>query len=230
MPKLTKYTQFVTKFNCLFIKKYVRSRKISLKRLINSIRIRLKMMFKHFKHYALLAGLLLPISSYSSVDHNIAKGLPPVVKGQSISVLQPFKGDFRILGSKVYSADPQAKFSPIDYAVSWGLFADPEIARHISVNQYDRYLNWKMDRVPVPVEQAKQMVSNMHIIPANPEIAKAIKKVKRGDLVRMQGELVEVRDKDLVWKSSLTPTDTGDGACEVFRVSSIKWIEKVGKG
>jgi len=90
-------------------------------------------------------------------------------------------------------------------------------------------LNWKMDRVPVPVEQAKQMVSNMHIIPANPEIAKAIKKVKRGDLVRMQGELVEVRDKDLVWKSSLTPTDTGDGACEVFRVSSIKWIEKVGK-
>ena len=86
-----------------------------------------------------------------------------------------------------------------------------------------------MDRVPVPVEQAKQMVSNMHIIPANPEIAKAIKKVKRGDLVRMQGELVEVRDKDLVWKSSLTPTDTGDGACEVFRVSSIKWIEKVAK-
>ncbi len=81
----------------------------------------------------------------------------------------------------------------------------------------------------MPVEQAKQMVSNMHIIPANPEIAKAIKKVKRGDLVRMQGELVEVRDKDLVWKSSLTPTDTGDGACEVFRVSSIKWIEKVGK-
>ena len=86
-----------------------------------------------------------------------------------------------------------------------------------------------MDRVPVPVEQAKQMVSNMHIIPANPEIAKAIKKVKRGDLVRMQGELVEVRDKNLVWKSSLTPTDTGDGACEVFRVSSIQWIEKVGK-
>ena len=120
--------------------------------------------------------------------------------------------------------------SPIDYAVSWGLFAQPEIARHITVNQYNRYLNWKMDRVPVPIEQAKQMVSNMHIIPSNPQIAKAIKQVKRGDLVRLQGELVEVRDKDLIWKSSLTPTDTGDGACEVFRVSSIKWIEKVGKG
>ncbi len=153
-----------------------------------------------------------------------------MAKDQSISVLQPFKGDFRILGSKIYTDDEQAKFSPIDYAVSWGLFAQPEIARHITVNQYNRYLNWKMDRVPVPIEQAKQMVSNMHIIPSNPQIAKAIKQVKRGDLVRLQGELVEVRDKDLIWKSSLTPTDTGDGACEVFRVSSIKWIEKVGKG
>ena len=38
---------------------------------------------------------------------------------------------------------------------------------------------------------------------------------------------VEIKDKDLVWTSSLTPTDTGDGACELFRVSSIEWIEKV---
>lgn len=179
------------------------------------------------KHIALCLGLMLPVLSQASVEHNIAKGLPPVAKGQSISVLQPFKGDFRILGSKIYNNDPQAKFSPIDYAVSWGLFAEPEIARHITVNQYDRYLNWKMDRIPVPKAQAMQMVSNMHIIPANPQIAKAIKQVKRGDLVRLKGELVEVRDKDLVWTSSLTPTDTGDGACEVFRVNSIQWIEKV---
>ncbi len=48
-----------------------------------------------------------------------------------------------------------------------------------------------------------QMVSNMHIIPANPEIAQQIKQVKRGDLVQLKGELVEIRDKDLVWLSSL---------------------------
>jgi len=87
------------------------------------------------KHIALCLGLMLPVLSQASVEHNIAKGLPPVAKGQSISVLQPFKGDFRILGSKIYNNDPQAKFSPIDYAVSWGLFAEPEIARHITVNQ-----------------------------------------------------------------------------------------------
>lgn len=176
---------------------------------------------------SLMTAGLLQTSAMASVDYNIAKGLAPASADQSISVLQSFRGDFRILGSKTYTDDEQAKFSPIDYAVSWGLFAEPEIARHITVNQYDRYLNWKMDRLPVPAEQAMQMVSNMHIIPANPNIAKQIKQVKRGDLVRLSGELVEVKDKDMVWTSSLTPTDTGDGACEVFRVSSIQWIEKV---
>lgn len=163
----------------------------------------------------LIALSLLGLSMLStgsmafSIEYNIAKGLAPIAKDQSISVLQPFRGDFRILGSKTYTDDEQAKFSPIDYAVSWGLFAEPEIARHISVNQYDRFLNWKMDKVPVPTEQAMQMVSNIHIIPANPQIAQQIQKVKRGDLVRLQGELVEIKDKDLVWRSSLTPTDTG---------------------
>ena len=176
----------------------------------------------------LVCASILSTGSYaSSAEYNIAKGLPPIAKDQSISVLKVFKGDFRILGSKIYTDDEQAKFSSIDYAVSWGLFAEPEIARHISVNQYDRYLNWKMDKVPVPTEQAMQMVSNMHIIPANPQVAQQIQQVRRGDLVRLQGELVEIKDKDLVWRSSLTPTDTGDGACELFRVSSIVWIEKV---
>ncbi|MDN5511698.1 hypothetical protein [Acinetobacter sp.] len=175
----------------------------------------------------LLAASMLQVSASASVDHNISKGLAPLSKDQSIKKLQSFKGDFRILGSKIYTSDEQAKFSPIDYAVSWGLFAEPEIARHISVNQYDRFLNWKIDRLPVPAEQAMQMVSNMHIIPANPQIAKQIKNVKRGDLVRLKGELVEIKDKNLVWTSSLVPTDTGDGACELFRVSSIEWIERV---
>ncbi|ENW06588.1 MULTISPECIES: hypothetical protein [Acinetobacter] len=165
-------------------------------------------------------------ASTSTVEYNIANGLSPVVKYQSISVLKPFDGNFRILGSKVYHDDEQAKFSPIDYAVSLGLFAEPDIARTISVRQYDRYLNWNMKKLPVPPDQALKLVSNMHIIPANPEIAKQIKQVKRGDLVNLKGELVEVRDKDLVWTSSLTPGGVGDGACELFRVNSIEWIEK----
>ncbi|ENX49711.1 MAG TPA: hypothetical protein DIT34_09125 [Acinetobacter ursingii] len=166
------------------------------------------------------------VSASTSSDYNIARGLAPAVKGQSVSVLKPFNGDFRILGSKQYRNDEQAKFSPIDFAVSYGLFAHPEIASQIKINQYDRYLNWSMQTLPVPPDQAMKLVSNMHIIPANPDIAKQITQVKRGDLVRLKGELVEVKDNNLVWTSSLAPGGVGDGACEVFRVHSIQWIER----
>lgn len=156
---------------------------------------------------------------------NIANGLAPVDQQQKISVLEPFHGEFRILGSKEYTDDEQAKFSPIDYAVTRGLFTHPEIARQISINQYDRYLNWKMAKPPIPAQYATQLVSNMHIIPANPEIAQQIKKVKRGDLVRLKGDLVQVNDKDLVWKSALDWNGVGDGACKLIRVDSIQWLE-----
>lgn len=175
---------------------------------------------------AMIGMALTAGNSYASIDHRIAQGLPPLSQQQSIQTLQPFQGNFRILGTKIYQDDEQAKFSPIDYAVSWGLFADPKIAKNIAVRQYDRYLNWTIKQLPVPAEQAMQMVSNMHMIPANPHIAKQLKQAKRGDLIHLKGELVEVRDKDMVWRSSLSTTDVGDGACEVFRVSELVWLEQ----
>ncbi|WOE31123.1 MULTISPECIES: hypothetical protein [unclassified Acinetobacter] len=183
-------------------------------------------MLKKFILGAALSSFLITTTVNASSDYNIAKGLTPVAQGQSIRELKPFNGNFRILSTKIYTDDEQAKFSPIDYAVSSGLFAQPQIAKQIHVKQYDRYLNWKMDYVPVPTQQALEMVSNMHIIPANPEIAKQITQVQRGDLVHLTGSLVEVKDRDLVWTSSLNPADTGDGACEVFKVESIQWLEK----
>ncbi|SPL69748.1 hypothetical protein [Acinetobacter stercoris] len=183
-------------------------------------------MTKRFILSMLFALSAFQVQASQSTEYNIANGLAPVAKEQSISVLQPFVGDFRILGSKVYTNDEQAKFSPIDYAVTRGLFTAPEIASQIKFNQYDRYLNWQMARPPLPPKLAMQFVSNMHIIPANPQIAKEIKKVQRGDLVRIKGDLVEVKDKNLVWKSALNWDGYGDGACKLIRVDSIQWVEK----
>ena len=45
---------------------------------------------------ALLATSMLQVSASASVDYNIAKGLAPLSKDQSIKKLQTFKGDFRI--------------------------------------------------------------------------------------------------------------------------------------
>jgi len=202
-------------------------------------------MFKKIVYAVLFTGSALHVSAavqpwnQSTVDtavasrtatqsaaYNIAKGLSPVLKSQQMSVLEPFSGEFRILGSKEYQDDEQAKFSPIDYAVTRSRFTEPAIARQISINQYDRFLNWKMARPPIDPRLATQLVSNMHIIPGNPEIAKQIKKVKRGDLVRLQGDLVQINADNLVWKSALDWNGVGDGACRLIRVDSIQWVER----
>ncbi len=175
---------------------------------------------------ACCCAVLMLQANASSIEYNIAKGLPPIAKDQSIAVLKPFQGEFRILGTKGYQLDEQAKFSPVDFAVSWGYMAAPDIAKQIQVRQYDRYLNWQIKKLPIAPEQAIQMVSNMHIIPASPDIAVQIQRVKPGDFVRLKGELVEIKDKNLVWRSSLSNTDVGDGACELFRVKSVQWLEK----
>lgn len=172
----------------------------------------------------------IAVASSVSPEFRVAHGLLPIVKGQSVTSLQPYRGEFRILSTKRYTQDEQAKFSPVDYAVSWGTLAQSALADQIHARQYDRFLNWQLKTLPVAPQQAMQMVSNIHIIPANPKMAVQIQQVKKGDLVRLMGDLVEVRDQNLVWRSSLTRDDVGEGACELFRVKSIQWLENSKNG
>ena len=60
----------------------------------------------------------------------------------------------------------------------------------------------------------------MHMVPATPEIAARLRAVNRGDLIDLRGYLVEIAFPDGgEWRSSLTRTDSGNGACELV------WVE-----
>jgi len=63
----------------------------------------------------------------------------------------------------------------------------------------------------------------MHMIPANDGIERQLKSLRLVNLVRIKGFLVEVSNKEgLHWKSSLTRSDTGAGACELLWVESLR--------
>ncbi len=64
--------------------------------------------------------------------------------------------------------------------------------------------------------------ANTHLIPASGRIASALAHVRRGDVVRLEGDLVDVSSPDgFVWKTSLSRTDTGPGACETLYVRAV---------
>lgn len=174
---------------------------------------------------AVLAGSTSAMASWPEGANTVARGLAPA-RNQAVKTLQPYQGEFRILGRKDYQADQEAKFSPMDFAVSEGVLASRHYYPLIGVKQDNRYLTWGVKYLPLPAKRMKELVSNIHIIPATPHIADLLKKVNQGDLVRMRGDLVEVDDNGWTWKSSLSRDDVGDGACEILRVSAIEWVEK----
>jgi len=59
-------------------------------------------------------------------------------------------------------------------------------------------------------------------VPADDTIAQQLKSIRVGQRVNIQGQLIEAKGADgWTWRSSLTRTDTGNGACELVLVKSL---------
>ena len=61
----------------------------------------------------------------------------------------------------------------------------------------------------------------MHIIHKDKDVLKEIISIGNGEHVILHGYLVNVNFKDGPWKSSLSRSDTGNGACEITYVTSV---------
>jgi hypothetical protein len=65
--------------------------------------------------------------------------------------------------------------------------------------------------------------SNNHLVAANSSIAGVISDLYPGEIVTMKGYLVNIsKPNGFYWNTSLSRTDTGKGACEVFYVEGIE--------
>lgn len=144
--------------------------------------------------------------------------------GVQVNELEKYSGEFRVLRRENYSHGTEAQFSPVDFAVGWGDMAKPEIYSKIDISQSNRWYRWRTDsEPPISYRDIETQSANMHIIPANEQVAKTLKKVKADDMVYLQGALVEIQmDDGWQWRSSLSREDTGAGACELMRVDQVR--------
>jgi hypothetical protein len=142
--------------------------------------------------------------------------------GYSIEVLERFDIAARVLGVARYRLDREAELSPVDLALGWGPMSDSDVLRHVQITQGNRFYYWRVQHFPIPRKQIETHSANMHLIPADENVGAALSAVRRGQVVHIEGYLVEVRAADgWRWRSSLTREDTGAGACEVV------WVEKL---
>lgn len=144
------------------------------------------------------------------------------VKGYSITPLESFEIEARVLSAEHYSFGREADLSPVDLALGWGKMSDEAILKDIKISQSNRFYYWRVDEFPIPRREIETQSANMHMIPADDAISSTLKSIKTGQVVKISGFLVRADASDgWYWKSSLTREDTGNGACEVVYVKSL---------
>jgi hypothetical protein len=149
---------------------------------------------------------------------------PPMKCGAfNLKPLAHFALDARVLHSKIYRYDRQSALVPVDLALGWGAMSDQRVLDQISITQSMRFYWWQY-RMPPPISQ-DEIVShstNLHVIPATREIEAQAKSLRTGQLIHLSGDLVEASAPGFgTWRSSLSRTDTGNGACELMVVKEL---------
>jgi hypothetical protein len=141
----------------------------------------------------------------------------------AIRPLADFRIEARVLSRKRYRFDRAASICPVDLALGWGPMSDDDVLSHLRISQSGRWFHWRDKTLPIPRQEIERHAANMHLIPANRKVDRAIKSARPGDVVRFEGHLVKVHGEDgWSWVSSLTRTDVGAGACEIVLVNAFQ--------
>jgi hypothetical protein len=153
----------------------------------------------------------------------LPKGTPAFAHaGFSLRPLALFSIDARVLHRKNYRYDNQAALVPVDLALGWGPMSDQSVLDHISISQSMRFFWFEYRQPPIPKEQIISHSTNVHIIPSTNAIASRCKALREGALIHLKGDLVEASGPGITsWASSLSRTDTGNGACELMWVTEL---------
>lgn len=145
------------------------------------------------------------------------------VDGYDIKALATFTVRGKVLSRKDYSRGREADLSPLDLALGWGRMSDEAVLEKIDISQSGRFYRWYVESFPIPRREIETHSANMHLIPQYDYVKTMLDGVKEGEVVELQGYLVEVNSTtdSWYWRSSLTRNDTGAGACEVILVERV---------
>ncbi|HEY1252572.1 MAG TPA: hypothetical protein VGH97_15440 [Thermoanaerobaculia bacterium] len=171
----------------------------------------------------------------SAEPKQLAEERPPFphgAGGHSYRLIPRFRWDesARVVGAESHHFGAAASLLPVDLALAWGPLLVPPYAGKIHYSQYSRYYFWRtrdgsLDRGTIVSHSA-----NTHLVPATARLQTAIGCVTEGDLVRLQGWLVDVEgidDPRFRWATSTTREDEGPASCETVYLERLTINERV---
>lgn len=148
-------------------------------------------------------------------------------RGFGLTARARFSLTARVLGREHYRLDPMAELVPYDLALGWGLMSDSGVLDRVDVSQGNRFYYWRTADESLPLTELARHSANMHLIAANTDVAAAIAGARVGQIVSLEGVLVDISRPDGGgMRTSLTREDTGAGACEIVWVERIESVDR----
>ena len=143
--------------------------------------------------------------------------------GWMMMPLAEFTVEARVLARERYRWDATASLAPIDLALGWGPLSDSALLKGLSFDQHTRFLHWRMNDSAISPATLVAHTANMHMIPADAAIKHALIAARPGQIARFSGYLVSATNPGAggEWRSSLSRTDAGAGACEIVWVTAF---------
>ena len=146
------------------------------------------------------------------------------IEDATVTPLAGFSIDARVISRRDYAFDREADYAPTDLALGWGRMREDAVLARLDIEQRGRWYHyrWQDRSPPIPSREIAKSSANMHIIPADADVAAALSHVQAGQRIRIDGWLVELRAGDgWRWRSSTTRDDQGGGACELIYTCSV---------
>ena len=153
--------------------------------------------------------------------------------GKSIMTpLYRYKIYARIYSKKKYLLGIDPNPAPYDLALGWDGLEKEDVFNTISAWQYFRWVHWRLKpNCPYDVDGVYLRLANNHVIPANKNILRGIKQLKKKDAVYMEGYLVSYITESMgrtgTGSSSTSRTDRQANSCEVIYVTRL--VSKYGE-
>ena len=204
--------------------------------------------FIFFTALALIVILIGFKTVYSRGKDNAIAGLPVPVQGEAsggtsmkigkydvtLDYIASYDIDALVISTHNYSGSGlDSRLVPRDIALAWGKVAEYNTRIDFNWSQSGRFCRFELhgDDYRNACQYCPNYeceASNNHLIACDSSIRSKIKKIRRGDHVRIKGYLVNLRavtsdGKTYYWNSSTSRSDTGNGACELIYVTSIDW-------
>lgn len=159
------------------------------------------------------------------LQSDVPRGLAPIrLQAATLTPVAGFSIDARVLSREDYTMGRESDLSPLDLALGWGRMREDAVLEQLEIDQGARFYSYRWQRalVGVSFEEIASSSANMHMIPADAAAAEALKRVRAGDRVRLEGWLVNADAADgWYWRTSTTRDDMGAGACELIYVCAV---------